>query len=140
MDPLRVNARLVLPAEELSIAFTRSGGPGGQNVNKVATRVQLRFSIAESKVLGETRRARLTERLSSRLTREGELLITSSRHRERERNIEDARERMAEVLREALQVQKKRRATKPTRGSKKRRLDTKRQRGQVKRDRRSGWD
>ena len=101
---------------------------------------QLRFSIAESKVLGETRRARLTERLSSRLTREGELLITSSRHRERERNIEDARERMAEVLREALQVQKKRRATKPTRGSKKRRLDTKRQRGQVKRDRRSGWD
>jgi len=135
-----VNARLVLPAEELSIAFTRSGGPGGQNVNKVATRVQLRFSIAESKVLGETRRARLTERLSSRLTREGELLITSSRHRERERNIEDARERMAEVLREALQVQKKRRATKPTRGSKKRRLDTKRQRGQVKRDRRSGWD
>jgi len=140
MDPLRVNTRLVLPAEELSIAFTRSGGPGGQNVNKVATRVQLRFSIAESKVLGETRRARLTERLSSRLTREGELLITSSRHRERERNIEDARERMAEVLREALQVQKKRRATKPTRGSKKRRLDTKRQRGQVKRDRRSGWD
>ncbi|TDJ69325.1 MAG: aminoacyl-tRNA hydrolase [Planctomycetota bacterium] len=135
MEPLRVNERLVLPPEELSVAFARSGGPGGQNVNKVATKVVLRFSIEASASLGETRRARLLGRLASRLTGSGELLVQASRYRERGRNLADARERLAAILREALQVQRPRRATRPTAGSKRRRLEAKRRRGELKRRR-----
>jgi len=130
-----VNERLVLPPEELSVAFARSGGPGGQNVNKVATKVVLRFSIEASASLGETRRARLLGRLASRLTGSGELLVQASRYRERGRNLADARERLAAILREALQVQRPRRATRPTAGSKRRRLEAKRRRGELKRRR-----
>ncbi len=130
-----MNERLVLPPEELSVAFARSGGPGGQNVNKVATKVVLRFSIEASASLGETRRARLLGRLASRLTGSGELLVQASRYRERGRNLADARERLAAILREALQVQRPRRATRPTAGSKRRRLEAKRRRGELKRRR-----
>ncbi|MCZ6596104.1 MAG: alternative ribosome rescue aminoacyl-tRNA hydrolase ArfB [Planctomycetota bacterium] len=130
-----MNERLVLAPEELSVSYARSGGPGGQNVNKVETKVILRFSIRASASLGETRRARLLERLASRLTGSGELLVQASRYRERARNLADARERLAAVLREALQVQPPRRATRPTAGSKRRRLDAKRRRGELKRRR-----
>lgn len=134
--PLRVNARLTLPSSELRVAYSRSGGPGGQNVNKVETRVSLRFSIRDSQALGERRRATLEARLASRLTAEGELIVHASSHRERSRNEVDARERLASILREALQTEKPRRATKPTRGSVRRRLKDKRQRSEVKKNRR----
>jgi ribosome-associated protein len=137
MQPLRVNTRLVLPAHELHVSFAHSGGPGGQNVNKVATKAVLRFSVRASQTLGDTRRARIMERLRSRLTKEGELVIHASRYRERARNVEDARERLATSLQAALLVAKRRIGTKPTRSSKRRRLTNKRQRSQTKNLRRN---
>ncbi len=136
MQPLRVNSRLVIPPEELSVSYARAGGPGGQNVNKVATKVVLRFSVTASGVLGPTRRARLQQRLASRLSGAGELVLHASRHRERARNLQDALERLATMLREALAVPRVRRPTRPTRASKQRRLEAKRRRGDLKRSRR----
>ncbi|MEW6072135.1 MAG: alternative ribosome rescue aminoacyl-tRNA hydrolase ArfB, partial [Planctomycetota bacterium] len=111
---LRVDARLVLPAAELRVRAARSGGPGGQRVNKVASKVVLSFSVAESQALGERRQALLRERLAARLTRGGEIVVHASRHRERRRNEEDARERLAALLREALRPRRARRPTEPT--------------------------
>lgn len=136
MDPLPVNHRLTLPAEELQVSFARSGGPGGQNVNKVASKAVLRFSIRHSRALNEGQRHLLLQRLSSKLCGDGELVLHASNHREQARNIEDARERLAELLRAALAPQKKRRKTRPTKGSVKRRLEAKSRRGDLKRDRR----
>jgi len=130
---LEILAGLVLPEDELRIAATRSGGPGGQNVNKVATRVTLRFAPKTSRALSEDQRERLAERLAGRLTRTGEVVIHASRHRERRRNEEDARERLRALLRDALQETKERHPTRPTRGSKERRLAEKRRRSEKKR-------
>ncbi|MDP6384825.1 MAG: alternative ribosome rescue aminoacyl-tRNA hydrolase ArfB [Planctomycetota bacterium] len=140
MEPLRINARLILPPNELHVSFSRSGGPGGQNVNKVATRVQLRFCVLESPTLGEHRRARLVRQLGNRLTKAGEVVVHASSHRERGRNLEEARQRLASLLRTGLQVPKRRKATKPTRASKRKRLDAKRKRGDLKRSRRPDAD
>ena len=135
MEPLRVNSRLVIPPGELSVSFARSGGPGGQKVNKTASQVQLRFSVLESASLGERRRELLLKALKGRLTDSGELLIRAQRHREQARNLEDARLRLAEALREALKPKKARKATKPTRASRERRMEAKRQRGRRKQER-----
>jgi len=132
---LRVNARLTIPDDEISVSFARSGGPGGQNVNKVETKVSLSFSVAGSRALGERRRALLLKRLASRLTKDGRLLVSSSVHRRRGRNEQDARERLASVLRAALQVPKARKPTRPTRSSTAKRLEQKKRRGDVKRSR-----
>ena len=132
-EPLVVRADLVLPADELAFEVSRSGGPGGQNVNKVSTRVTLRWSVAASRVLDEGRRARLLETLASRLTRAGELVIHCDETRSQAQNREAARLRLAELLRGALHVRKKRRASKPTRASRERRHEGKRRRSDVKR-------
>lgn len=136
MEALRVTNRLVLPADELQVSFARSGGPGGQNVNKVASKAVLRFSIRESQALSEGQRLLLLQRLAPKLVGNGELVIHASRHREQARNVEDARERLAETLREGLTVPKKRKRTRPTKGSQRRRLDAKKRRGDLKKDRR----
>jgi ribosome-associated protein len=136
MDPLPVTNRLTLPADELEVSFARSGGPGGQNVNKVASKAILRFSVRESRVLSDAQRHLLLQRLSSRLTGDGELVLHAQTYREQARNLQDARERLAELLRGALAPPQKRHKTRPTRGSVKRRLDSKRRRGDLKRDRR----
>ena len=107
-------------------------------MNKVATRVTLRFSVRESRSLDEDQRERLLERLASRLTREGELLVHASTHREQRRNETEARERLAAILFTALARPKTRRATRPTRGSKERRLAEKRRRSETKRLRGKG--
>lgn len=136
MDALPVTSRLTIPADELQVQFARSGGPGGQNVNKVASKAVLRFSVRDSRALSDGQRHLLLQRLGSKLVGEGELVIHASRHREQSRNLEDARERLAETLREALTVVKKRKQTRPTRGSQRRRLESKRRRSQTKSDRR----
>lgn len=138
MEPLRVNSHLVLPPEELHMDFARSGGPGGQHVNRTESKVILRFDVLGSRALGDLRRARVLARLASRLTREGELVLHASRYRERPRNVEDARERLAALLREALAPQKPRKATRPTRASRERRMAAKKQLGEKKRRRRDG--
>ena len=135
MEPLRVNSRLVIPPGELQVSFARAGGPGGQKVNRTASQVQLRFSVAESACLGDRRRKTLLKALQERLTASGELLIRAKRHREQARNLQDARERLAELLADALKPRRARRATKPTRASRERRLEAKRRRGRRKQER-----
>ena len=134
-EDLELRPGLVIPAVELTAEAVRSGGPGGQNVNKVASKIVLRFAPLASSAFDEAQRERLAERLGSRLSTQGELVIHASRHRERLRNLEDARERLARTLLEALARPRRRVATKPTRGSKRRRLDGKRRRSEVKRTR-----
>ena len=132
-EALVVRPDLAIPADELSEELSRSGGPGGQNVNKVSTRVTLRWSVAGSRVLSEPRRARLLAVLAPRLTREGELLVHSDETRSQAQNRAAARLRLAELVREALHVPKARRATKPTRASNRRRQEGKRRRSSTKR-------
>ncbi|MBL4770072.1 MAG: aminoacyl-tRNA hydrolase [Planctomycetes bacterium] len=138
MDPLPIQGKLILPLDELELRFSRSGGPGGQNVNKVETKVELRFCIPTSAVLSDAQKELLQERLQARLTKDGFLIIASSENRERARNMEAARARMSNILRDALKVQRKRKPTKPTRGSQRRRLEGKKQRSQIKRNRGKG--
>ena len=133
---LPIHRDVVIPGAELEEAASRSGGPGGQHVNKASTRVTLRWNVNASKAVGSVRRARLLERLARRLTREGDLIVHASKHRSRARNRERARGRLAELVRDALAVKRPRRATRPTSSSKLRRVETKRRRSNVKRRRR----
>jgi ribosome-associated protein len=133
---LVIDADIAIPDDELVERFVRSSGPGGQNVNKVSSAVELRFDVAGSPSLPEDLRARLLARRDRRLTDEGVLVISAQRFRTQERNRADARERLAALVLAATQVPKKRIATRPTRASKLRRLDGKKQRSQIKRGRR----
>jgi len=138
---LEINARLSIADTELTETFIRSSGPGGQNVNKVSSAVELRFDVAQSPSLPETLRARLLARRDRRLTAEGVLVIQANRFRDQSRNREDARVRLAEIIRAALIVPKARIATKPTHGSKERRLTGKRVTSGIKKTRsRGSWD
>ena len=132
---LMITADIAIPDDELIERFVRSAGPGGQNVNKVSTAVELRFDVAGSPSLPEDLRARLLARRDRRLTDEGVFVISAQRFRTQERNRADARERLAAVVLAATHVPKKRVATRPTRASKLRRLDGKKQRAQIKRGR-----
>ncbi len=124
---------LEVPDAELVFEFIRSPGPGGQNVNKVASALQLRFEAARSSVLDEESRARLATLAGRRLNRDGWLVIAAHRHRTQEGNRRDALERLAELILQARVRPKARRPTKPTRASKERRIEGKKQRTRVKR-------
>jgi len=132
---------ITIDDDELVERFVRSAGPGGQNVNKVATAVELRFDVARSPALPEAVRARLLARRDRRMTADGVLVIGAQRFRTQERNRQDARERLAAFVEAGLHAPKPRVATRPTRASKLRRLDAKRGRSTIKRGR-SGrdWD
>ncbi|MDP1696823.1 MAG: alternative ribosome rescue aminoacyl-tRNA hydrolase ArfB [Xanthomonadaceae bacterium] len=132
---LEVVPGFAIPDDELVERFVRASGPGGQNVNKVSTAVELRFDIAQSPSLPEAVRERLLARRDRRITADGVLVLSAQRYRTQERNREDARTRLLNVLHAALTVDKPRVATKPKRGSIERRLSTKRERAQVKRGR-----
>jgi len=133
--PLRVQPGLLIPETELNESYSRAGGPGGQHVNKVATRATLRWDIAASGALRSSQRDRLLEKLRSRLTTEGVLVVHASSSRSQSANRQEARERLAELIRAALVVQRKRRATRPTRASRERRLSDKKRKGDRKRGR-----
>ncbi|HUO96998.1 MAG TPA: alternative ribosome rescue aminoacyl-tRNA hydrolase ArfB [Steroidobacteraceae bacterium] len=129
---LEIAAGLVVPDDELEFAYIRAPGPGGQNVNKVASAVQLRFNAAASTLLDEYARTRFATLAGRRLTRDGWLVLTAHRHRTQEANRRDALERLAELIAAARARPKPRRATKPSRGARERRLEGKRQRTEVK--------
>jgi len=130
---LFVTPRIVISDSELEERFIRSSGPGGQNVNKVSSAVQLRFDVRSSPSLTQTAREALLR--GGRLTREGVLIITAQRFREQERNRADARARLAEILRRAATPKPVRRPTKVPKASKRKRLDGKKHRAEIKRGR-----
>jgi ribosome-associated protein len=134
---IEISQRVKIPADEIELSYARSGGPGGQHANKTSTKVLLRWSVKMSRALEREDRAWLLERLDNKLTEDGELLVTSERHRDQGRNVEDALEKFVERIREALQRPAKRRKSKPSSAAQQRRVQEKRKRGALKRERRS---
>ncbi len=127
-----VTPRISLDEEEIVETFVRASGPGGQNVNKVSTAVELRFDAAASRNLTDALRSRLRTLAGRRMTRDGVIVIDAQRFRTRERNRADALDRLVELIRAAAVVPKTRRPTRPTLGSKQRRLASKEKHGRVK--------
>ena len=134
---IRITEALLIPEGEIRERFIRSSGPGGQNINKVATAVQLRFDVRASPSLPDAVRERLVRLAGRRMTGEGVLIIEARRFRTRERNREDARERLAGLIRKASEPARLRRETRPTRKSRERRLCSKHQRSRVKQARKA---
>ena len=135
MSGISVNRNIIIPNAELTESFVRSTGPGGQNVNKVATKVELRWTPATSSALSDAQKTYLAQRLAHRIIESGELIVSCDEHRTQGRNRDEARDKLALLVRQALVRPKKRRPTKPSRASIKRRLDGKKRRSSTKKNR-----
>ena len=129
---MRITRSLTVPDSELDYRYSRSGGPGGQHANKTSTKVELIWNIAHSEALGPRQRARLLENLAPRLDTSGTLRLASDRHRSQSRNKDDVNERLQRIVADALKVRRQRVPTAPTKASRTRRLDQKRQRSEIK--------
>lgn len=129
---IKITPNLYIDESEIKIVFICSPGPGGQNVNKVATSAQLRFNVQGSPSLPDDIRLRLLDKLQDKLTSEGEIVIKASRFRSQERNKQDAIDRLITILKSAMYIPKKRKKTKPTRASTERRLSEKKSHGKTK--------
>ena len=143
-EDIVVTPRVIIPGAELAFAFSRSGGPGGQNVNKVASKVELRWNPTTSDALAGAlsldERAWLLQRLKNRLTTDGTLIITSTATRDQRKNRDDATEKLALIVRTALHRPKPRKPTKVSKGAKRRRVADKRHHAEIKRNRSSRDD
>jgi ribosome-associated protein len=129
---IHITSTIEIGEDELEERFVRASGPGGQNVNKLSSAVQLRFDVRRSPSLPDDVRARLERLAGRRLTREGVLVIIAQRHRTQERNRQDALDRLIELIRQAAVAPTPRRPTKPTKGSRERRLESKKRRASIK--------
>lgn len=134
---VEINEWIQIPETELSWSFVRSGGPGGQNVNKVASKAVLRWNLLATGSLSESVKARLRAQQHRRLTTEGEMVLTSQRYRDQERNKQDCLDKLRAFILKALEEPRERKATKPTRGSRQRRLAEKKHRSAAKTGRRA---
>jgi ribosome-associated protein len=133
---LAIDDRVLIPEDEFEWSYVRSGGPGGQNVNKVASKAVLRWDLAGSPSVPEEVKARLRTQQRRRITSTGELVLNSQRFRDQERNRQDCLEKLGEMIRQALVVPRPRKATKPSRGARQARLRDKRHRATAKAARR----
>ena len=132
---LQISSKVTIPEREMEFSAIRAQGPGGQNVNKVSSAVQLRFDVQASS-LPDFYKQRLLKLRDQRITREGVIIIKAQRFRSQEKNREDALQRLAELIRSVAQTRKKRIATKPGKAAQQRRMDQKTQRGKIKSSRR----
>jgi ribosome-associated protein len=132
MAAIRIRQGLEIPEHEIEVSFARSGGPGGQHANTSSTKVELRFDVAGSPSLSDAQKARITEELGSRLTKDGVLVLHASEHKSQTRNREAVEGRLANLLGEALRPRRQRRKTRPSRAAKRRRLENKRKQAQKK--------
>ncbi len=140
MEAILVTDTVLIPGDAIQFRASRSGGPGGQNVNKVASKVELRIDLTRIEGLNEGALARLRQAVRNRLDAEGLWILVSERSRDQRFNLEDARFKAAAVVREALIVPKARVKSRPTRASKERRLESKKRNAEVKRGRKGGFD
>jgi ribosome-associated protein len=139
-DDLIINNLVTIPDAELEITTSRSSGPGGQHVNKTDTRVSVRWNLEASAALSDMLRSRVRRNLESRLTESGDLLVHCDTHRSQRRNRDEALQRLAALVREALVPPKFRRKTRPSAASRRQRLENKRRRGDIKQSRGKKYD
>lgn len=138
--PVVVNSTISIPRHELQLRATRAGGPGGQHVNTSSTRIEVVWNVAESRALNDEQRARLVEKLGSRVDGQGNIRVVASAYRSQARNRDDALDRLAELVRRSLAVPKARKKTRPSKASKEKRLLAKKQRSEKKSLRRDAHD